>query len=353
MKTLFKNINILAIELPSFRISPLIRIAAIVSLYAVAVLFIVIYIQLIGSGIGIFSGLFHVIFISQSIEIFFKIVGALILMPWLLSNMPQIKLWHLIVLLHVTLISQIIIMFPGVLEALAINTFLPFDASILSVENLLLFSLLPVKPRLNKVEKEAFLLSQELKDITIGLLLGDLYARKQKLGINACLVFKQGIVHEDYLNHLYKKFQDFCPQGPKIIIPKPNIRTGKVHRSIYFSTYSLPCFNDLYNLFYPPNKKAIPLNIAELLTPSSLAYWICDDGCFCKRDRAIILCTDGFTLEEVKLLIGVLTNKFGLNCTINASGKGFRIKILAKSLPVLQSLLSLHMPSMMLYKIGL
>ena len=38
------------------------------------------------------------------------------------------------------------------------------------------------KPRLTKMEKEAFSLSQELKDITIGLLLGDLYARKQKLG---------------------------------------------------------------------------------------------------------------------------------------------------------------------------
>ena len=67
---------------------------------------------------------------------------------------------------------------------------------------LLLSSLLPIKPRLTKLENEAFSLSQELKDISIGLLLGDLYARKQKLGINACLAFRQGIVHEDYLLHL-------------------------------------------------------------------------------------------------------------------------------------------------------
>jgi LAGLIDADG DNA endonuclease family len=78
------------------------------------------------------------------------------------------------------------------------------------LSGLLISSLLPVKPRLTKVEKEAFSLSQELKDITIGLLLGDLYVRKQKLGVNASLSFRQGIVHEDYLNHLFKKFQDFC-----------------------------------------------------------------------------------------------------------------------------------------------
>ncbi|CCO27470.1 LAGLIDADG homing endonuclease (mitochondrion) [Rhizoctonia solani AG-1 IB] len=42
------------------------------------------------------------------------------------------------------------------------------------------------------------------------------------------------MVHEDYLNHLYKKFQDFCSQGPQILIPKPDIRTGKVHISQNF-----------------------------------------------------------------------------------------------------------------------
>jgi NADH-ubiquinone oxidoreductase chain 2 len=41
-------------------------------------LFIVIYIQSIGSGIGIFSGLFHAPLISQSLETFFYLVGAII-----------------------------------------------------------------------------------------------------------------------------------------------------------------------------------------------------------------------------------------------------------------------------------
>jgi uncharacterized RDD family membrane protein YckC len=60
MMILFKNNHFLALALPSLRISPLliIRIVTIVLLYVVAVLFTVIYIQSIGSGIGIFSGLF-------------------------------------------------------------------------------------------------------------------------------------------------------------------------------------------------------------------------------------------------------------------------------------------------------
>jgi hypothetical protein len=38
-------------------------------------------------------------------------------------------------------------------------------------------------------------------------------------------------------------------------------------------------------------KKVVPLNIDELLTPLGLCYWICDDGSFCKRDKAITLNT--------------------------------------------------------------
>jgi hypothetical protein len=92
--------NVLAIALPSLRISPLllIRIATIALLYAAALSFNVVYIQSIGSGIGIFSGLFHVTLISQSIETFFYLVGALIIMPWSLYNVPQIKEYPLVIL---------------------------------------------------------------------------------------------------------------------------------------------------------------------------------------------------------------------------------------------------------------
>ena len=60
MKIIFPLFNVLAIALPSLRISPLllIRIATIALLYAAALSFNVVYIQSIGSGIGIFSGLF-------------------------------------------------------------------------------------------------------------------------------------------------------------------------------------------------------------------------------------------------------------------------------------------------------
>ena len=122
---------VLAIVLPSLRISPflnrtwLVTMAALVLFYAAALSFSVVYIQSIGSGIGFFSDTLTNFFFTKSS------IG---------------------------------------LEEISI----------------LLFSLVPVKPKrliLTKAERSQFSLSQDLKDILVGSILGDLYINKP--GLNA------------------------------------------------------------------------------------------------------------------------------------------------------------------------
>nr|QVG61526.1 hypothetical protein [Rhizoctonia sp.] len=206
---------------------------------------------------------------------------------------------------------------------------------------------------LTKVQREQFTLSETLKEILVGLYLGDISSVKKSDNYNSYLYFEQGLVHKDYIFHLYDLFQNYCLSAPKISKRLPDKRTGNIYTRVRFTTCSLPCFNELHNLFYQEGKKIVPSNIAELLTPLSLTYWICDDGSFCKRDRVVRLCTHSFSLEEVNLLINVLEVKWNLKCTINKHYGSFMIRISAKSLPELQSLLKDIMPSMMKYKIGL
>ena len=58
------------------------RISAIIFIYAGVLSFNSLYIQSIGSGIGIYSGLFHITQVSQLIETFFLIIASLILIGW-------------------------------------------------------------------------------------------------------------------------------------------------------------------------------------------------------------------------------------------------------------------------------
>ena len=79
-------ILIVAIALPSFnqQLSSIMitRISAIIFIYSGALAFNALYIQSIGSGIGIYSGLFHVTIISQLLDVFLLIMASLILIGW-------------------------------------------------------------------------------------------------------------------------------------------------------------------------------------------------------------------------------------------------------------------------------
>jgi len=74
---------IVVMAIPSLKtqIKPVLfqRLSSIILIYAGALSFNALYIQSIGSGIGIYSGLFHITFISQVLDIFIFIIGALIL----------------------------------------------------------------------------------------------------------------------------------------------------------------------------------------------------------------------------------------------------------------------------------
>jgi NADH-ubiquinone oxidoreductase chain 2 len=78
-------IFIVAIALPSLNkeLSPILltRITSIILIYAGVLSYNALYIQSIGSGIGIYSGLFHVTFVSQQLDTFILLLSSLILIP--------------------------------------------------------------------------------------------------------------------------------------------------------------------------------------------------------------------------------------------------------------------------------
>ena len=78
---IFISIMILIVAIALHSISPVIlsRISAIVFIYAGVLAFNTFDIQAIGSGIGIYSGLFHVSAVSQLFDIFLFFIAALIL----------------------------------------------------------------------------------------------------------------------------------------------------------------------------------------------------------------------------------------------------------------------------------
>lgn len=155
-----------------------------------------------------------------------------------------------------------------------------------------------IKRDYRKSSKYHLKLTNLLKEIIIGTMLGDLTAEKKNKNSNTRLHFKQSIKNGIYINHLFNLFQNFCGSSP-ILLSYFDKRPNKMKKyySKKFVTLSLPCFNKYRELFYnTEGKKIIPKNIEFLLTPISLAYWIMDDGY--KRGNGLYISTESFSLKE-------------------------------------------------------
>ena len=133
----------------------------------------------------------------------------------------------------------------------------------------------------------------ELREITIGKILGDGYINKE-----GNLTIMQSIKQKDYVFHLYEKYKEYVNKEPKI---KVNYRNGIQNQCYWFMTQAI--FKEYEKLFYVNDlltnkrRKIIPSNIEELLTARGLAYWIMEDGTY---DYGIVLCTYSLTIEEVR-----------------------------------------------------
>ena len=100
---------LVAIPLFSYRITPSLfnRITSVVLIYSALLSFNGLYVESLASGVGIYSGLFHVTTVSLGMETFLLFVGSLILLGWapitnkmtvMSKNVPTISEYSLMIL---------------------------------------------------------------------------------------------------------------------------------------------------------------------------------------------------------------------------------------------------------------
>ncbi len=195
--------------------------------------------------------------------------------------------------------------------------------------------------------------------VIFGLILGDGYlSNRSGEGVRICI--RQSIVHKEYLFSLYDFFKNrsYCSNSE----PRKYTRTikgiDKIYYGFEFNTFTFRSFSWIYNLFYKKGKKVIPLNIANYITPLTLAIVISDNGTFAPstggRGGVIIAC-NSFTLLEVEYLASILRNKFDLDCTIQKIYIKDRYSIYIKknSIQRLEDLILPYLHVSMHYKLGL
>jgi LAGLIDADG DNA endonuclease family len=169
----------------------------------------------------------------------------------------------------------------------------------------------------------------------------------------------------NYLNHLskdiYSKFTDTkCYPYPNILLDH---HKDKKVTQYHFKTKTHSLYTALHSLWYKKdlelNKfiKIVPLNISEMFSEISLAYWIMDDAYFDSygREKTVILCTESFSKEECIILQSLL-EKLEIKSTLKLRNKikdKYRIRISKTSMDRVIYLVKPHMHIDFLYKLGI
>lgn len=175
---------------------------------------------------------------------------------------------------------------------------------------------------LEKAKKSSILkLSQEQREILIGLLLGGLRVKfdEVKRSYAVDFVFREdNKIHSFLKRHIYNEFHEWLTSEVQI-----RDKNGDV--PCHFTTIPHSCFQLYADQFFPQGLPVIPKLIHRWLTPRVLAYWYMYGGY--KTSSRDILLKLKFDKEDVLRIAKTIDAK-SLNCRVKRRGRVFWVGLL-------------------------
>lgn len=151
-----------------------------------------------------------------------------------------------------------------------------------------------------------------MREVLVGLLLGDGHLETQNQGRTYRLKVEHAEAQRDYTEWLFQLFKPLCAQS--VLYEKE--KHGR--RYVGFRTRSLGTFRFYAQQFYAHGKKSMPASIHKLLTKTGLAIWYLDDGSRkSHRHATYVLHTLGFSRKDLVRVASVLESKFKITATLH------------------------------------
>jgi LAGLIDADG DNA endonuclease family len=196
-----------------------------------------------------------------------------------------------------------------------------------------------------------------LEEVLIGILLGDGHLEKRGQNSNALLTITFAVRYILLAQYIYGLFVFFVNKKGFRFSEVKSGTGSKLFGRITVRTVNLPLFTYYHNMFYRSidNKyiKIIPLNIFDLLTPVSLAFFLMGDGNYNTVKKVIRIYTNSYTKSEVELLSKAITEKLGIRNRVEKEKLNYIIAIPTSQVPLVQDLVKEHIHPSFYYRIGL
>jgi len=172
----------------------------------------------------------------------------------------------------------------------------------------------------NEINKEKEL-TLEQEHFVIIKLLGDGCITKSKYHTEYHFEFSHGEKQRNYAKFCSNILKDFGTYSEKIRKRDPNIYKKNIWVECVFKSINNRDFSRIHRYIYEYDKKIINKEILDCIDEFGLAIWYMDDGHKEKNKKSGYLNTLCFTLNENKMIVEWLWNKFDIRANVVKAGK--------------------------------
>ena len=179
--------------------------------------------------------------------------------------------------------------------------------------------------------------------IILGGVLGDGSLKLHANYKNARYSFRHSAKQKDYFFWKAKELKEIAGKQSTWVQGKEN-GDGWGGEKLRFQSLALPALTNLYNLTHNKGKFKVRRKWLNMLTPLSLAIWWLDDGSLISNARKGVLCTDGFSAEDVQVLCQYLKKVWHIETSIHEVGHRGQYRLHIRSTEQLKRLLETILP---------
>jgi len=152
------------------------------------------------------------------------------------------------------------------------------------------------------VEEAKMMFTPEQEQILLGSILGDGCVLKRS-SRNPIWTETHSIHQIDYLSWKQTKMYPFIK----------DISIGHKGTVVYMKSRALPQLGFYRGVFYPKDKKIIPVEALEWIDDLAVAVWYMDDGGISKEEQQVKIATCGFDTRTNGMLQGWLAEKYKIH----------------------------------------
>ena len=187
-------------------------------------------------------------------------------------------------------------------------------------------------------------LSKNCKEIILGSMLGDGSLKIHKPYVNARFSFRHSVKQKEYFEWKINQLAEISGESCVWLQQDKNGRDGWGGPKLRYQSLARPSLTEIFLLTNKGGKMRIRRKWLNQLTPLSLAIWWFDDGSLVSDSRQGVFCTDGFSLQEVRILNRYLKIVWNVSTTIGQVGKTEKYRLWLRSTTELQKFLRIILP---------